>query len=65
MKHWGKALFGAAVTVFLLWWVLRNEDPAEVWANVVQGDFVLLFAAVAVTAVGAYARALPGLRTRR
>ncbi len=58
MKHWGKALFGVAVTVFLLWWVLRNEDPSEVWANIVQGDFVLLFAAVAVATLGFFIRAL-------
>jgi uncharacterized protein (TIRG00374 family) len=58
VKHWGKALFGVGVTVFLLWWVLRNEDPSEVWANIVQGDFLLLFAAVAVATFGFFIRAL-------
>ena len=58
MKYWGKALFGVAVTVFLLWWVLRNEDPAEIWMNIVQGNFVLLFAAVFVATFGFFIRAL-------
>ncbi len=58
MKHWEKALFGVAVTVFLLWWVLRNEDPSEVWTNILQGDFVLLLAAVSVATFGFFIRAL-------
>ena len=58
MKHWGKALFGISVTVFLLWWVLRNEDPAEIWTNIVQGDFTLLFASVSVATLGFLIRAL-------
>ena len=59
MKHWGKTLFGVAVTVFLLWWVLRNEDPSEIWANILQGDFVLLFASVAVATFGFFIRRRP------
>ncbi len=58
MKHWEKALFGVAVTVFLLWWVLRDEDPSEVWTNILQGDFVLLLAAVGVATFGFLIRAL-------
>jgi uncharacterized protein (TIRG00374 family) len=58
VRHWGKTLFGVAVTFFLLWWVLRNEDPSEVWANILQGDFVLLFASVAVATFGFFIRAL-------
>ena len=58
MKHWEKALFGVAVTVFLLWWILRDEDPSEVWTNILQGDFVLLFAAVGVATFGFLIRAL-------
>ena len=30
MKRSGKALLGLAVTVLLLWWVLRGEDLGEV-----------------------------------
>ncbi len=58
MKHWGKAVFGIAVTIFLLWWVLRNEDPGEIWANIMQGNFLLLFASVCVATFGFFIRAL-------
>ena len=58
MKHGGKALFGVAVTVFLLWFVFRDVDPAEVWANIVQGNFVLLFASVFVATFGFFIRAM-------
>ena len=30
MRHWGKAVFGTAVTVFLLWFVLKDVDFGEV-----------------------------------
>jgi hypothetical protein len=45
----------------------EQEAAAERAARTAMGSrsYVALFAAVAVTAVGAYARALPGLRTRR
>ncbi|MEE2899836.1 MAG: lysylphosphatidylglycerol synthase transmembrane domain-containing protein [Gemmatimonadota bacterium] len=58
MKHGGKALFGVAVTVFLLWFVFRDVDPAEVWANIVQGNFALLFASVFVATFGFFIRAM-------
>jgi uncharacterized protein (TIRG00374 family) len=58
MKHSGKALFGLAVTVFLLWWALRGVPFGEVWSQIRQGDPLLLLAAVAVATVGFLIRAL-------
>lgn len=58
MKHWGKALFGLAVTVLLLWWALRDVAFGEVWARIREGDMLLLLAAVAVATAGFFIRAL-------
>lgn len=58
MKHAGKALFGVAVTIVLLWWALRDVSFAEVWAQIRQGDPWLLTAAVAVATAGFLIRAL-------
>lgn len=51
-------MFGLAVTVFLLWWVLRDVDFGEVLRNISRGDFVLLAAAVAVATSGFLIRAI-------
>jgi len=58
MAHWRKTLVGLAVTVTLFWWILRDVNFGEVWANVRQGDMVLLFAAVFVATFGFFIRAL-------
>ena len=58
MKHWGKALFGVAVTVLLLWWALRDVSIAEVWTNVRGGNMWLLLASVSVATFGFFIRAL-------
>jgi uncharacterized protein (TIRG00374 family) len=58
VKHLGKAVFGVAVTVFLLWWVLHDVDFADVLANISTGNFYLLFAAVFVATFGFFIRAL-------
>jgi len=57
VKHWGKALFGLAVTAILLWWVLRNESPAEIMANIARGNFWLLGASVVIATSGFMIRA--------
>ena len=43
------ALLGLAIAAVLIWWVFRNEDPVEVWANIRSANFLLLGIAVAVT----------------
>ena len=58
MKHAGKALFGLAVTAVLLWWALRDVSFGAVWAQIRQGDPLLLLAAVAVSTFGFVIRAL-------
>ena len=58
MKHAGKAVFGIAVTVFLLWWVLHDVDFREVIANIATGNFYLLFASIFVATSGFLIRAL-------
>lgn len=52
-----KAVVGVAVTVLLLWWLLRDVDLARVWLQVRQGDPWLLLAAVAVATFGFVIRA--------
>lgn len=58
MKHAGKALFGVAVTVVLLWWALRGVAIGEVVDQIRQGDPLLLLAAVAVATFGFVIRAM-------
>lgn len=43
------SLLGFAIAAFLIWWLLRNEDPAEIWSHIRNADFRLLLLAVAVT----------------
>lgn len=58
MKNAGKALFGLAITVVLLWWALRGVAIGEVVAQIRQGDPLLLLAAVAVATFGFVIRAM-------
>ncbi len=58
MKHWGKAVFGTAVTVFLLWIVLRDVAIGEVLSEIARGNFFLLGASVFVATAGFLIRAL-------
>lgn len=58
MKHWGKALTGLLVTVLLLWWALADVAFSDVWTNIRQGNFWLLFASVLVATFGFFIRAL-------
>ena len=43
------SLLGLSIAAFLIWWLFRNEDPAEVWKHVRTADPWLLLLAVAVT----------------
>lgn len=58
MKHWGKALVGIAITVFLLWWQLSRVEFSELWTNIRLGNLWLLLAAVSVATFGFFIRAL-------
>jgi uncharacterized protein (TIRG00374 family) len=58
MRHWGKATFGLAVTIALLWLVLKDVDLREVLSEIGRGDFVLLGASVFVATSGFLIRAL-------
>ncbi|MEQ8329049.1 MAG: lysylphosphatidylglycerol synthase transmembrane domain-containing protein [Longimicrobiales bacterium] len=57
-KHWGKAVVGLAITVFFLWWALKDVAFSDVWAQIRRGDPWLLLAAVAVATFGFFIRAL-------
>lgn len=57
-RHLGKTVVGLAVTAVLLWWVLRDVSFAEVWAQIRQGNLLLLGASVFVATFGFFIRAL-------
>ncbi|MDE3005946.1 MAG: lysylphosphatidylglycerol synthase domain-containing protein, partial [Gemmatimonadota bacterium] len=58
MKNAGKAAVGLLVTVFLLWFVLKDVDFGEVLANIATGNMWLLAASVFVATFGFLIRAL-------
>jgi uncharacterized protein (TIRG00374 family) len=58
VKHWGKAVFGVAVTGLLLWWALREVSIVEVWTSIRAGNMWLLLASVSVATFGFFIRAL-------
>ena len=58
MKAWLKALFGVAITVAALWYVLRDVDFSEVLAQIATGNPLLLAASVFVATFGFFIRAL-------
>lgn len=49
---------GILVTVVLLWWVLRDVDVGQVWAEIGDANFLLLGLAVAMATVTFFLRAL-------
>lgn len=58
MKHSGKTAFGIFLTVFLLWFVMKDVDFADVIANIAKGDVLLLSASVLVATFGFVIRAM-------
>jgi hypothetical protein len=58
VKHAGKATTGFLLTVFLLWFVLKDVDFASVLANIATGDMLLLSASVFVATFGFVIRAV-------
>lgn len=58
MKLDWKALLGLGVTVFLLWFVMRDVDFGDVWMHLRAANWGLLLAAVFVATAGFLIRAL-------
>jgi hypothetical protein len=55
-----KALLGVGITVFLLWYVMRDVNFVEVWAEVRRANWLYLLASVAVATSGFLVRAWSG-----
>ncbi len=58
MKLDWKAVLGIAISAVLIWWVLRDVNPGEVWDELQDARWGLLLAAVAVATSGFLLRAL-------
>jgi uncharacterized protein (TIRG00374 family) len=54
----GRAIVGVVVSGLLVWWVLRDVDPGEVWREVQEARWGLLIAAIAVATSGFLTRSL-------
>ncbi len=54
MKLDWKAVLGLIISVGLLWWLFKDQDPGAIWAQIREADPWLFIAAVAV-ATSAYA----------
>lgn len=57
MKLDWRAVLGLAITVLLLWWLFRGEDPAQILGAIARADLGLLLAAIVVTTSGFLVRA--------
>jgi uncharacterized protein (TIRG00374 family) len=53
-----KAVIGVCITVFLLWWILRDVPFGEVWTQIRRAHLGLLLAAITVATAGFLIRAL-------
>lgn len=58
MKWDWRATLGLAISVLLIWWVLRDVDPTELWQRVRGANGWLLLAAVAVATSSFLTRSL-------
>lgn len=58
MRVGWKGWLGLAVTVFLLWWVFRGEDPQAVWNEIAGVNLSLLLLSVAIATSGFFIRAV-------
>jgi glycosyltransferase 2 family protein len=58
MKRHLKTVAGIAVSVLLLWWVLRGEDPAAILREIRQADPVFFLLAVTIATLGMVPRAI-------
>ena len=53
-----KSILGFTVTVVLLWWIFKEEDPVEIWNHIREADLGLLLLAIIITTAGFAVRAL-------
>ena len=58
MKFDWKAILGIAISVVLIWWVLRGEDLGEIWSYIRQANLWYLFLTVFVGTAGYLVRAM-------
>jgi len=58
MRFDWRAGLGIAISIFLLWWILRGVDLGAVWAGIRGADYLLLTLAVAVSTAGFLIRAI-------
>jgi len=58
MRWNGKAVVGILLSVILLWWTLRGEDPAAILREIGQADPWLFLLAVIVATLGLVPRAI-------
>jgi glycosyltransferase 2 family protein len=55
--HW-KAGFGLAISVFFIWWVLRDQDVGEIWARISRANWWYLSGAIFLGTAGYFVRAM-------
>ena len=58
MKLDWRAVLGFVIAILLLWWVVRGQNPGELWHHVRGANFWLLGAGVAVATAGFFLRAV-------
>jgi uncharacterized protein (TIRG00374 family) len=58
VKGRGRAVLGIVVSALLVWWVLRDVNPSEVWQEVRSARWGLLILAVAVATSGFLTRSM-------
>jgi glycosyltransferase 2 family protein len=58
MRLNGKAAIGVVLSILLLWWTLRGEDPAAILREIGQADPWLFLLAVIVATLGLVPRAI-------
>ncbi len=58
MKLDWKAGLGLAISAFFIWWVLRDQDLGEIWAQISQANWWYLTGAIVVGTAGYLIRAM-------
>jgi glycosyltransferase 2 family protein len=58
MRVNGKAVLGIVISIVLLWWALRGEDPAAILREIRQADPFFFLLSVAIATLGLVPRAI-------